>query len=179
MPANFTKSAIIAAGVLACLSLEGCGGVNPATQEAVQMQPGAYEVELAGAPFGFAIAAQKQNRRCISGSPDNVPTALVRPYMMFHAHCESAKFTRTGNQLTSHAVCPLNPEASGNGTMALDFTGTITAEGITGKTSLKIDAHFDDPDAAAGVALLNNTSISVTAKRVGDCKQFGQREYGS
>lgn len=154
---------------LACMPLPGCGGGDPATQAEAEMQPGAYEVSLAGAPLGFAVAAQQQPKRCISASASNVPTALVRPYMMFDEHCGSAKFKRTGNLLTGHAVCPLDPEKSGNGTLTLDFTGTITETGITGSTALKIDARMDDPQAAMGVKMLNNVSLALTAKRTGEC----------
>ena len=174
----------LAAVILTCLATTGCGG-DPAAQAEAAMQPGAYEVSLAGAPMGFAVAAQKQPNRCISGSADNVPAALVRPYMMFDAHCGSTKFVRTGNLLTGHAVCPLDPERSGNGSLTLDFSGTITPTGITGQTKMTMVAHIDDPDVATGMAVLNNTSIAVTAKRVGDCKGSdsihmpAQRSYGS
>ena len=174
----------LAAVILTCLATTGCGG-DPAAQAEAAMQPGAYEVSLAGAPMGFAVAAQKQPNRCISASADNVPAALVRPYMMFDEHCGSTKFVRTGNLLTGHAVCPLDPERSGNGSLTLDFSGTITPTGITGQTKMKMVAHIDDPDVATGMAVLNNTSIAVTAKRVGDCKGSdsinlpAQRSYGS
>ena len=174
----------LAAVILTCLATTGCGG-DPAAQAEAAMQPGAYEVSLAGAPMGFAVAAQKQPNRCISASADNVPAALVRPYMMFDEHCGSTKFVRTGNLLTGHAVCPLDRERSGNGSLTLDFSGTITPTGITGQTKMTMVAHIDDPDVATGMAVLNNTSIAVTAKRVGDCKGSdsinmpAKRSYGS
>ena len=127
--------------ILTCLATTGCGG-DPAAQAEAAMQPGAYEVSLAGAPMGFAVAAQQQPKRCISTSAANVPTALVRPYMMFDAHCGNAKFERTGNLLTGHAVCPLDPERSGNGTLTLDFSGTISPTGISGMTKMTMVGSF-------------------------------------
>ena len=155
--------------ILTCLATTGCGG-DPAAQAEAAMQPGAYEVSLAGAPMGFAVAAQKQPNRCISGSAQNVPTALVRPYMMFDEHCGSTKFVRTGNLLTGHAVCPLDRERSGNGSLTLDFSGTITPTGITGQTKMTMVAHLDDPQTAAALKLFNNVSLALTATRIGDCK---------
>ena len=168
MPATVPKFVRLTALALVCLPLPGCGG-DPATQAEAEMQPGAYEVSLAGAPLGFAVAAQQQPKRCISGSASNVPTALVRPYMMFDEHCGSAKFKRTGNQLTGHAVCPLDPVRSGNGSLTLDFVGTITPTGLSGNTKLTMVAHSEDPDMAAGLALMNNVSLALTATRTGDC----------
>ena len=159
----------LAAFVLAIAPLAGCGAGDPAAQAEVELQPGAYEVSMAGAPMGFAVAAQQQPKRCISGSAANVPAALVRPYMMFDEHCGSAKFKRTGNLLTGHAVCPLDPVRSGNGTLTLDFAGTITAAGITGNTKLTMAMHSSDPQAASALALMNNVSLALTATRTGDC----------
>lgn len=162
------KPVPFAAGTLALLSLTGCGG-DPAAQAEAEMQPGAYEVSLAGAPLGFAVAAQQQPKRCISGSAANVPTALVRPYMMFDAHCGSTKFVRTGNLLTGHAVCPLDRERSGNGSLTLDFSGTIAPTGITGSTRMTMVAKTDDPQTAMALKLFNNVSLALTATRTGDC----------
>ena len=159
----------LAALILTCLATTGCGG-DPAAQTEAAMQPGAYEVSLAGAPMGFAVAAQRQPNRCISASADNVPTALVRPYMMFDEHCGSTKFVRTGNLLTGHAVCPLDRERSGNGSLTLDFSGTITPTGISGKTKMTMVAHTDDPQTATALKLFNNVSLALTATRIGDCK---------
>ena len=133
------------------------------------MLPGAYEVTMAGAPMGFAMAAKQQPKRCISGSAANVPAALVRPYMMFDAHCGSTKFVRTGNLLIGHAVCPLDLGRSGNGRLKLDFSGTITPTGITGNTKMTLDAKTDDPRASAALKLLSNVSLALTATRTGDC----------
>ena len=159
----------LAAFVLAISPLAGCGAGDPAAQAEVELQPGAYEVSMAGAPMGFAVAAQQQPKRCISGSAANVPTALVRPYMRFDEHCGSAKFKRTGNLLTGRAVCPLDPVRSGNGTLTLDFAGTITPAGITGNTKMTMVAHSNDPQTAAALALMNNVSLALTATRTGDC----------
>ena len=168
MPADVPKFVRLTALALVCLPLPGCGG-DPATQAEAEMQPGAYEVSLAGAPLGFAVAAQQQPNRCISASAANVPTALVRPYMMFDEHCGSATFKRTGNLLTGHAVCPLDPERSGNGSLTLDFSGTITPTGITGQTKMTMEIHSEDPQAANAVKLMNNVSLALTATRTGDC----------
>ena len=139
MPATVPKFIRLTALALACLPLTGCGG-DPATQAEAEMQPGAYEVSMAGAPLGVAVAAQQQPKRCISASAANVPAALVRPYMMFDEHCGSAKFKRTGNLLTGHAVCPLDPVRSGNGTLmnnvSLALTATRTGE-CTGSDSVR------------------------------------------
>ena len=160
---------LLAALVLAISPLAGCGGGDPAAQAEVELQPGAYEVSMAGAPMGFAVAAQQQPKRCISGSAANVPAALVRPYMMFDEHCGSAKFKRTGNLLTAQAVCPLDPKFDANGTLTLDFAGTITPAGITGNTKLTMVTHATDPDVVAALGLMKNVSLALTATRTGDC----------
>ena len=159
----------LAALALAGLPLTGCGAGDPAAQAEVELQPGAYEVSLAGAPMGFAVAAQQQPKRCIAGSAANVPASLVRPYMRFDEHCGSAKFKRTGNLLTSHAVCPLDPKFDSSGTLTLDFAGTITPTGIAGNTKLTMVTHSTDPDVTAALGLMNNVSLALTATRTGDC----------
>lgn len=167
MPADVPKFVRLTALALVCLPLPGCGG-DPATQAEAEMQPGAYEVSLAGASLGFAMAAQQLPNRCISASSANVPTALVRPYMKFDEHCGSATFKRTGNLLTGHASCPLDPKMA-TGTIDLTFTGTIKTDGVEGEITGKLNGKIDDPQAEMGMKMLSNVSARFSAKRTGDC----------
>ena len=167
MPATVPKFVRLTALALVCLPLTGCGG-DPAAQAEAEMQPGAYEVSLAGAPLGFAVAAQELPKRCVSGAASNIPTALVRPYMKFNEYCGSATFKRTGNLLTGSASCPLDPKMA-TGNIDLKFTGTINADGVEGDITGKLNGKIDDPEAEMGIKMLTNISARFSAKRTGDC----------
>lgn len=153
---------------MALLALGACGGGDPAKQQEVDMQGGEYEVTLAGAPMGFAVAAQQLPKRCVHNSPANIPTALVRPYMALHDECSGASFQRQGNQLTGKAVCPLNPNRA-EGSITLLFKGTIAADGISGTITPDINMEANDPETELAVRMLKNLDVKFTAKRTGEC----------
>lgn len=154
---------------LGAIALAGCG--DPASEAPVAMQPGAYEVQLAGAMFGFRTRSEPDRTRCINNSPEHIPTALLRPYVALHEDCAPAKFERTGNRLTGSSVCRLDPKDDNvSGTATVRFEGTVFADKLEGTMKLDLDLEdTGDSEAKTAALLLKAASIPITATRTGDC----------
>jgi hypothetical protein len=160
--------------VLLGLGLAGCG--DPANETEIVMAPGLYEVELPGlAVAGFDVdqGGEPTKKLCLRpGDGSFFAHRVVRETVSIKS-CGDPVNERKGNLLSTTITCSLKGgEAKGDA--YLRGSGRIRKTSFS--SSFKVDmsdVDISDPDAQQGAQMMQAMqsvgSISITAKRIGDC----------
>lgn len=159
--------------MMTAASLAACGR-DPAKEAPIAMKAGLYEVKLTGG--GLAQFAQPgpgltQGKICVGESDtENFPKKLARDYLSMGPTCGSVNVERTGNAVTGHFSCGVDPERA-TGEIKTEFSGIVSEERFDLQAVTKYDITFNDPKAQAemGKSLSRGVPIKLTAQRAGDC----------
>lgn len=157
------------------LALAGCIG-DPSSEAPVTMTPGLYEVELPGlALAGFDVDQDKEptKKLCLRpGDRDYFAHRVIRETLALKG-CADPVNERKGNQLSTTIRCSI-PDPGAKGDIYFRGMGRIRAEAFA--TGFKVDLSeidIEDPEAQQAARMLQAMqsvgSVSVTAKRIGDC----------
>jgi hypothetical protein len=161
--------------VAAAALLSGCLG-EPEKEAPLTMAPGLYEVELPGlALAGFDVDHEQEPTKTLClrpGDGDFFAHRVVRETLAIEG-CGDPVNVRTGNLLSTTLRCKAEDEEV-KGEIVLRGSGRIRAEAFA--AGFKVDLSevtLDDSDARQAAQVLQAMqsvgSVSITAKRVGDC----------
>lgn len=163
-----TRTQYLLTGCLGLLALSACSG-DPASEEAIKLQPGLYLVTIGGgagmpkfSPAKVDGGKEGDDSVCLSSGDDlDKLKKLVRKHFAFNSSCSPKLKPRVGNFVSGQLSCP-------NGAVELvtSFEGSLAVDAI----NLDGEMLWSAPAADGAQGKEENAiGFTLTATRQRDC----------